>query len=137
MLVYRLTNTWYLVLYIRSSILHTCGTTIFEHHINEHSLLRPMTMQARCSKVIFLNYSKKKPVEDTLSYRRYGEHGKKMFVFLGLFVHAAVRGGTCDFTLKLSTRSSKTAHATIGLRSGHRNNPRPTRFVSGKASECR
>ena len=35
------------------------------------------------------------------SYRRYGEHGKKMFVFLGLFVHAAVRGGTCAFTLKI------------------------------------
>ena len=24
-----------------------------------------------------------------------------MFVFLGLFVHAAVRGGTCAFTLKI------------------------------------
>ena len=35
------------------------------------------------------------------SYRRYGEHGKKMFVFIGLFVHAAVRGGTCAFTLKI------------------------------------
>ena len=35
------------------------------------------------------------------SYRRYGEHGEKMFVFLGLFVHAAVRGGTCAFTLKI------------------------------------
>ena len=35
------------------------------------------------------------------SYRRYGEHGKKMFVFLGLFVHAAVRGRTCAFTVKI------------------------------------
>ena len=35
------------------------------------------------------------------SYRRDGEHGKKMFVFLGLFVHAAVRGGTCAFALKI------------------------------------
>ena len=34
------------------------------------------------------------------SYRRYGEHEKKMFVFPGLFVHATVRGGTCSFTLK-------------------------------------
>ena len=34
-------------------------------------------------------------------YRCYGEHGKKMFVFLGLFVHAAVRGGTCALTLKI------------------------------------
>ena len=36
---------------------------------------------------------------------------------------------------KLSTRSSKTAHATIGLRSRHRINPRPTRLVSDKAGE--
>ena len=35
------------------------------------------------------------------SYRRYEEHGKKMFVFLGLFVHAAVRGGNCAFTSKI------------------------------------
>ena len=28
--------------------------------------LRPMTMETRCSKVIFPNYSKKKPAEDTL-----------------------------------------------------------------------
>ena len=35
------------------------------------------------------------------SYRRYGEHGKKMFVFLGSIVHAAVRGGACAFTLKI------------------------------------
>ena len=24
-----------------------------------------------------------------------------MFVFLGFFVHAAIRGGTCDFTLEI------------------------------------
>ena len=35
------------------------------------------------------------------SYRRYGEHRKKMFVFLGLFLDAAVRGETCAFTLKI------------------------------------
>ena len=28
--------------------------------------LRPMTMETRCSKVFFPNYSKKKPAEDTL-----------------------------------------------------------------------
>ena len=60
-----------------------------------------------------------------------------MFVFLGLFVHAAVRGGTCVFTLKIDHTLIKTAHAMIGLRSQHRSNPRPTRFVSGKAGECR
>ena len=32
---------------------------------------------------------------------RYGEHGKKILAFLRLFVHAAVRGGTCAFTLKI------------------------------------
>ena len=38
---------------------------------------------------------------------------------------------------KLSERWSKTAHATIDLQSRHRINPQPTRFVSGKANECR
>ena len=32
---------------------------------------------------------------------------------------------------------AKTAHATKNLRSRHKTNPRPTRFVSGKANECR
>ena len=36
----------------------------------------------------------------------------------------------------MPTRWSKTAHATIGLRSRHRINPRPTRCVSGKAGEA-
>ena len=38
---------------------------------------------------------------------------------------------------KLSTHWSKTAHVTIELRSRHRINSRLTRFVSGKANECR
>ena len=60
-----------------------------------------MTMETRCSKVIFPNYSKRNRLK-IRSYRRYGENGrKKMFVVLGLFVHAAVRGGTCAFTLKI------------------------------------
>ena len=59
-------------------------------------------METRCSKVISPNNSKKKPAEDTtVSYRRYGEHGEKMLVFLGLFVHVAVRCETCAFTLKI------------------------------------
>ena len=57
--------------------------------------------------------------------------------FLGLFVHAVARGGTCAFTLKIVNTLIKTTHATIGLRSRHRIKPRPTRFVSGKAGECR
>ena len=60
----------------------------------------PVTMETRSSKVIFRNYSKRNRLE-IHSYRRYGEHGEKMFVFLGLFVHSAVRGGTCAFTLKI------------------------------------
>ena len=73
------------------------------------------------------------------SYPRYGEHGEKMFVFIGLqvFVHAAVAAEVALLHWKLSRRWSKTVHATIGLRSRHRNNPRPTRFVSGKAFERR
>ena len=58
-------------------------------------------METRCSKVIFPKYSnKKKPAEDTL-VPPLREHREKMFVFLGLFVHAAVRGETCAFTLKI------------------------------------
>ena len=56
--------------------------------------LMPMTMETRCSNVFFQKYSKKKSAEDTLVPPLW-EHAEKMFVFLGLFVHSAVRGGTC------------------------------------------
>ena len=69
------------------------GRVIFE-------TLRPMTMETRCSKVFFPNYSKKKPAERYCPTAAIGDTGK-MFVFLGLFVHVAVRGGTCAFTLKI------------------------------------
>ena len=59
-----------------------------------------MTMETRCSKVIFPNHSKKKPAEDTLLPPLWGTRGKNVG-FLGLFVHAAVRGGICAFTLKI------------------------------------
>ena len=76
-----------------------------------------MTMETRCSKVIFPNYSKKKPAEDTLVVPPlWGTREKN--VFLGLFVHAPVRGGTCAFTLKRSTRSSKTFDLDIGATHG-------------------
>ena len=52
-------------------------------------------------------------------------------------VHAAARGRTCTFTLKVVTTLIQTAHVTIDLRSRHGRNPRPTRFVSGKANERR
>ena len=57
-------------------------------------------METRCSKVIFRNHSKKKPAEDTLVPPLWGTQ-EKLFVFLGIFVYAAVRGGTCAFTLKI------------------------------------
>ena len=41
--------------------------------------VRPMTMETRCSKVIFQNYSKKKPAEDTLVPPLWGNTGKKCF----------------------------------------------------------
>ena len=59
-----------------------------------------MTMETRCSKVIFPNYSKKKPAEDTLVPPLWGTRGKNV-CFSRLFVHAAVRGGTCAFTFKI------------------------------------
>ena len=52
-------------------------------------------------------------------------------------VHAAARGRTCTFTLKVVSTLIQTAHVTIDLRSRHGRNPRPTRFVSGKANERR
>ena len=60
-------------------------------------------METRCSKVFFPNYLvlKNKPAEDTVVPPLWGTREKKMFVFLGLFAHAAVRGGTCAFTLKI------------------------------------
>ena len=61
--------------------------------------LIPMTMETRCFKVIFSNYLEKKTAEDTLVPPLWGKRDKK-FVFLVLFVHAAVCGGTCAFTLK-------------------------------------
>ena len=71
-------------------ILHTVGWK----HCN--FALRPMTMETRCSKVFFPNYLvlKNKPAEDTVVPPLWGTREKKMFVFLGLFAHAAVRGGT-------------------------------------------
>ena len=60
-----------------------------------------MTMETRCSKVIFPNYSKKKPAGDTLVPPLWGTR-EKMIVFLGLFVHAAAAElALCDFTLKI------------------------------------
>ena len=50
------------------------------------------------------------------------------------------RGGTKSsaFHVESCHHADKTAHATIDVRSRHRINPRPTRFVSAnKASECR
>ena len=41
-------------------------------------LLRPMTMEPRCSKVIFPNYSKKKPAEDTLVPPQWGTREKNV-----------------------------------------------------------
>ena len=61
--------------------------------------VRPMTMETRCSKVIFPTIRKRNRLK-IRSYRRHGDQGKKMFLFLGLFVHAAVLGGACAFTLK-------------------------------------
>ena len=96
-----------------------------------------MTMETRCCKVLFPNYLKKKSAEDTHVPPLWRKEGK-MFVFflycLFTRLHAA------EFVLsrwKLSTRWSITALATIGLRSRNRINLRPTRLVSGRASEYR
>ena len=104
---------------------HRWTKTVSETDANGKTML-----QSFVSKV-----SKKKAVEDTLvpplSKKRGGE------CFFIIFVHAAARGATCVFTLNFVNTLIKTTHATIDLRSRHRINPRPTRFMSGKANECR
>ena len=78
------------------------GSDFWVSVIAENS--RPMTMETRCSKVFFPNYtpeySTEKPAEGTVVPPLW-EHGILFFAFLGLFVHAAVRGGTCAFRLKI------------------------------------
>ena len=81
-----------------------------------------------------------------LSYRHYGENGKKSLCFQLLFAHALDRGGICTFMLKIvntliknryatiGLRCSKTGHATISLRSRHKNQPtaNPLRVGQGQ-----
>ena len=76
---------------------------------------------------------KEKSPEDTLVPPL---RGKVFFLIIWLFIHAAARGGTCAFTLKIVNTLVKNSsrHDRPSIR--HRTNPRPTRFVSGKASEC-
>ena len=96
-------------------------------------------METRCCTILFANYinCSKKEIgwRYSLSYRRHGENEEKQMFVLLTRLHAAELLVLSRW--KVSTRWSKTAHATIGLRSRHRIDPRPTRFVSGKASECR
>ena len=79
-------------------------------------------MEMRCSKVFFPNYSRKKPAEDTLVPPLWGTREK--IVFLRVFVHAAVSGGTCAFTLKIVKPLIK--DSSRDDRSRHRSNPRRT-----------
>ena len=69
----------------------------------------------------------------------YGENGEERFVLKIVFVHAAARGRICAFTLKIVNTLIKNVSRDNGpFRSRHKRiNPRLTRFVSGKASECR
>ena len=48
---------------------------------NSDYRIRPVTMETRCSKVIFPNYSKKKPAEDTLVPPLWEQTREKRFVF--------------------------------------------------------
>ena len=85
-----------------------------------------MTMEMRCCNVFFPNYSKKKPAENTLVPPLWGKRGKKCF-FQGLFVHAAVRGGTCALTLEtvnmLIKNSSRDDRPSISTWNQPKTNP--------------
>ena len=85
-----------------------------------------MTMGTRC--VFSPDYSKKKPAQDTLVPPLRGKREKNIILSRMICSRCCTRRNL-RFTLKLLTRSSKTAHATIALRSRHRINPRLTRFV--------
>ena len=68
--------------------------------------VRPVTMERDVPKLSFQTIQKRNRLK-IRSYRRYGEHGKKMFAFSRLFVHAAVRSGTCAFTSKIFNTLTK------------------------------
>ena len=59
--------------------------------------MRPMTMETRCCKLFLPNCSKIQSAEDTLVPPLWEKRGGGMFVL----VHAAARGGSCAFTLKI------------------------------------
>ena len=72
----------------------------------------------------------RKPIHKILSYRHHGEKGKKKTLFFSIiFFHAAARGGTCAFKLKIVNTPIAEAHTTTGFRYRQRINPRPTRFT--------
>ena len=100
-----------------------------QHRVSTSTGLRPMAMETRCCKVLFPNYSKTFRLK-IRSYRRYGKNREGRFLFFILFVHTAARGGTCTF--RIVRTLLQTAHVTIDLRSRHRINPRPTRFVRAR-----
>ena len=97
--VQRKQTHWH-VLCLRPTAARCVGTVVDRKKEKQAMPLRPMTMETRCCKVFFPIYSKKKPAEDTLVPSLWGTR-EKTLVFLGLFVHAAVRGGTCASTLKI------------------------------------
>ena len=68
--------------------------------------MRPMTMETRYCKAFFPNCSKINRLK-ILSHRRCVES-----VFFNIcFVHAAARGGTCAFTLKIvNTQIKDSSH---------------------------
>ena len=72
------------------------------------------------------------------SYRRYGKTGgEKTKAFSLIFrSRGCTRCKLCFHVENCQHANQKQPHATIDLRSRHRINPRPTRFVSGKADEC-
>ena len=68
---------------------------------NKTQTLRPMTMETRCCKVFFPNYSKNiSALRYTRTAARMGKRGEMLCFFLFFFVHAAARSGICAFTLK-------------------------------------
>ena len=130
-------------------VLDTAGTTYKSkqsrciHRENKRKtnyripLVRPMTMETRCRKVFFPKCSKKKPIVCSRCCRR-----QNVRFHVENCQHADQHCSRCYRRQNVRFHVENCQHAdqqqltTIGFRSRHRINPRPTRFVSGKAGEC-
>ena len=115
-----------------SALTYTLLLICSGHHIafsvqaghTDFTALRSMLMETRSSKVIFINYSKRKPAEDTLVPPLWGKREKKKG-FLGICSRCCTRRNL--FTLKivntLVNNSSRDDRPSISTQDQPKANP--------------